>query len=534
MRKCRFFSVAGMAVLSLIGAGTVEAEGLPPSEAAAALARLAAQGATTSAVAPPAAAPVARAFLLRRVLFQAPSGYFDDETLERAVAPLIGTRLRVSEAALVAEAINALYQKAGVELALARVVGVDPGAGSVTIDLFEARLGVIRASAPRIRSEYLLMRLALKSGALADTRHIARRVERLWLTDGLAAEVAFSPGAAPGLADITARFAAPPPVQASLRLDNYGSPSTGLARLSFSARFNSLTGWNDPLSLDASLSQGTRSVTLSYARVLSPQGGRLNASLLHQSSLSQGVPAVASRTDSVQIGYSLPLVLEAGRSLTPSLNFEAFGKQTTTAGIPTADQSGWMLSFALSGTASGAGRQVSASLGLIGGRYDDGMLASTGIAYAALTASGQGRWALGERAVLSLSGGAQLALSADMPARAGFSVTSPDTVPGYDAGLSEGDGGYWLRAELAAARPLSVAGVDLYPYALAAFGQAYDRSIGGGWSGQGLASAIGGGITGQIGGNGSLDFQIARSLTSVLGQGGDGSITLRSAISWAF
>ncbi len=534
MRKPRLLAIAGAVSLSLAGAGAVEAQGLPPSEAAAALARLAAQSAAAPVATPsPAATPAVRAFVLRRVLFSGPSGYFDAETLERAVAPLIGSRLRPGQAGRVAEAINALYQQAGIELALARVVGLDPAAGSVTIELFEARLGEIRASAAHIRPEYLLMRLALSPGALADTRRIARRFERLWLTDGLAAEVAFSPGAGPGLTDLAARFSAPPPVQATLRLDNHGSPATGLARLSFSGRFNSLTGWNDPLALDASLSQGARSVTLSYARVLSPEGGRLSATLSHQSSLSQGAPVVASRSDSAVLGYGLPLLLEAGRSLSASLSIEAFRKHTTTAGLTTAEQSGWMLSLALSGTAGDEGRQVSASLGLIGGRYDDAVTASTGIAYAALTATGQGRWALGERAVLSLSGAAQLALSADMPARTGFSVTAPDRVPGYDAGLSEGDSGYWLRADLAAARPLDVAGLDLYPYALAALGQAYDRSPGG-WSGQGLASALGAGITGQVGDNARLDLQIARPMTSVLGQGGDGSFILRGAISWTF
>ncbi len=529
----RLLAVMGVVALSLAGAGALRAQGLPPSQAAAALARLAAESSAPPPP-PPQAGPVARSFVLRRVLFSAPSGYFDSETLERAVAPLIGTRMAPAGAARVAEAINALYQQAGIELALARVVGVDPGAGSVTIDLFEARLGEIRASAARIRSEYLLMRLAVKSGALADTRRIARHVERLWLTDGLAAEVAFSPGAAPGLTDLTARFAAPPPVQATLRLDNHASASTGPARLTFSGRINSLTGWNDPLSLDATLSQGAQSATLSYARVLTPQGGRFTASLSHQSSNSVGPPAVTSRTDSAEIGYSLPVLLETGRSLTPSLSFERFHTRTTTAGVTTASQTGWTLNLALSGALGGERYQLSGALGLLGGRYDDAVAGTTGTAYAAINASGQGKWALGERAILSLSGGAQYALSRTLPGPVGFSVTSPDTVPGYDPGLSQGDGGYWLRAELAAARPLSVAGVDLYPYALAAFGQAYDRSIGGGWSGQGLASAIGGGITGQIGGNASLDFQIARSLTSVLGQGGDGSITLRGAISWTF
>ncbi|WP_165978776.1 ShlB/FhaC/HecB family hemolysin secretion/activation protein [Antarcticimicrobium luteum] len=472
---------------------------------------------------------------MRRVAFAGASAYFSRAELDAATAPLLGHRLGPGGAQAIADAVNALYRAEGIDLAIAQVAGIDPGQGTVTIDLFEARLGRVDYRSGRTRPAYLRFRLGVEAGDLADTRVIAERLERLWLTDRLRANADFSPGAMPGRTNLTVSFDDPPPVTASLRFDNYGEIATGEARASASVRINSLTGWGDPLALDLMTSEGARSATLSYSRTLTPGGGQLAASVSGQRSETLSAPVVASETLSAGLIYAHPLILAADRSFWVSLGLDRYDETTRTAGVTTADQSGWALTLGANGARSfdRALRQVVWSVGLTAGRFTDRVLGLGDLSYGAVTASGRLQWALGDWGHAILMGAAQLPLTDDTPSRGKFAVTSPFAVPGYASGLSEGAGGYWTRFQVEAAKPLPISGTAIHPYAFVALGEAFDRA-GGTWSGQGFASSVGIGQSGRIGRRGSFDVQLARSLTPVLGRGGDGSWSVRAAFSLAF
>lgn len=520
-----------LGLLSALVAPNASAQGLPPSDAASALAELAAR--SPQAAPRPVFQPLR--FTLRRVVFPGASAYFKQAALDAAVAPFIGRRLRSGGAQAIADAVNALYRAEGIDLAIAQVAGIDPGRGTVAIDLFEARLGRVDYRSERTRPAYLRFRLGVEEGELADTRVIAERLERLWLTDRLRAEADFSPGAMPGRTDLTMSFDDPPPLAASLRFDNYGEAATGAARASASLRINSLTGWGDPLALDMMTSEGARSATLTYSRTVTPGGGQLAASISGQHSDTLSAPVVTSETVSAGLIYAHPLTLAEDRSLWVTFGVDRYDETTEVAGAVTADQSGWSLTLGANGARSfdRALRQVVWSVGLTAGRFTDKVLGLGDLAYGALTATGRLQWALGDWGAAILMGAAQLPLTDDTPSRGKFAVTSPFAVPGYSSGLSEGAGGYWTRFQIEAAKPLRISGTAIHPYAFVAMGEAFDRA-GGAWTGQGLASSIGIGQSGRIGRRGVFDVQLARSLTPVLGRGGDGSWSMRVAFSLTF
>lgn len=518
------------------------AQQLEPSDAAAALARLAEQNKaakpTRAATSKPRAARAAapQTFLLKEVRFKGPSGYLASSRLRAAVAPFVGRRISAQGSARIAAAVDALYRAEGIALAQARVAAVDPATGVVILDLFEARLGRLRYAADHARSDYLNFRLGLRPGDLADTRRIAQRLERLSLTDGILADAAFAPGTNPGETDLTVTFQESRRRTGALRLDNYGDAFSGEARAVLSYQINSITGWNDPLAVDLLASEGSRSVTLSYARPVTPGGGRLGLAVSAQRSDSVSGPGRNTETRSATLSYVHPVRLSPERTLWASASLDLFEETADTVGVRTADQTGWALALGLNGSLRrdrGALRQAGWAVGLTLGRYRDRVLGGGDLDHAALTASGRLEWLLSDLAYAVLSGALQLPLTDTTPSRAQFSVTTPYAVPGYPGGLSEGDGGYWLRFQMETAKPLPVPNADLRPYAFLAAGEAWDRSAAGRkW--QGLAASTGLGLSGRVADRVGFDVMVAKPLTTVLGRGGGDDWAVHAALTLTF
>ncbi|SLN37353.1 ShlB/FhaC/HecB family hemolysin secretion/activation protein [Roseisalinus antarcticus] len=537
--------LAALALACALGcpAPAAYAQGLTPSDAARALAELAAGTPSAAPARTAAATPAPRAaprapppFRLRTILFDGPSGYFTDARLQAAVAPYLGRRLTLSRLPVLAEAINSLYRAEDIALAQAVVTGADPARGRVTLGLFEARLGAVRYVTDRISEAYIGFRTGLRPGELADTRRIGDRLERLFLTDGLLADAAFSPGAAPGDTDLTVTFEEPPPSALVLSLDTYGDAASGTSRLVLSYRLNSLTGWNDPLAVDLLVTEGARSATLSYARTVTPDGGRLGLSLSRQRVENITGPDRVSRTRSATVSFEHPLALSVDGTLWASALLDVYSETVETTGITTADQAGSSVTLGLNGTsrpADGALRGAVWNLAGTFGTYEDGVLGGGERAFSTLSGSARLEWLWGEQVYATASAAAQVPLTDDTPSRSQFTVTSPFAVPGYDNGLSAGDGGYWARFQIEPARPLPIDGARLRPYAFAALGEAFDREAGE-LTGQGLASAFGFGLAGQMGERVQIDLQAVRPVTEVFGQGGDGAWSMQAALSVSF
>lgn len=502
------------------------AQGLPPSDAARALADLARATPTagpsrTDRVNRTPNRPVApMQFAVSQIDFTAPSGYLDAPTLQAIAAPFIGTRLTRKQTERIASAFNAAYAAREISLAQARIAAINPRTGRVTVDLFEARLGEVAYDAVALSPRYLDMRLGLASGDLADTGLIAERLERLALSDGLRSDANFSPGAANGSTDLTIALSPPPRFEGNVRLDNYGEASRGRARGILSLRVNNLTGWNDPLAFDLFATEGTLGGSLAYARRITPGGGTLGLRLSHDRSPERvgGIPGSSSASGA--ISFAIPLVLSVEREISAFVEAEAFRSKGTTVGVATTDQKGTSLSFGLSTRNSYPSRnfrQIAGSLALRVGRYDDGITGARDLSFAAISGNLRADWVLGKWGLLTGTVAGQLSRDGNLPGRFDFAVTSPFAVPGYPEGLSEGASGWSFRLQLEAQNRLAISGSALRPYVFVAAGQAYDWT-GTGWGGQGLAQAAGIGLNGKIRERLILDAQVARSMRAVLGE----------------
>ncbi len=518
MRRQRGWRAACMGILLACLPNGVAAQTLPPSDAAAALAALAAGLQTVQSPAP-VRRPVS--FLLREVVFAGPSGYLSPERLRAAVAPFIGRKMTAAAANALADAVNALYDEEGIDFAQAWVAGVDPSRGVVTLEMFEARLGRVLLLSQRHTKAYLDRRLGLRPGALADTRLIGARLERLSLTDGVLADAGFSPGAAPGTTDLTIRFTGPQPMQGSVRLDNDGADPK-LPRLTGRLQFNSLSGVGDTLSFDLFMAKGTGWLSASYLRPVGTEGTRLSFGLSGEWEQDDGGLDQQGRQRSLSFDMSHPLALGLESSLWMIASVEAFEDQASVLGVASKDQRGVAVSLELTGGHNPVeGREWAASwnVGVTTGRYDDAIAGLDHAAFGLLFGSAQAVVPLAEWGQLSLSGGAQVTTGAPIPLRYQFSVTSTQAVAGYPPGLSTGEAGLWGRAQLQGARPVTLGQVSLSAFAFVAAGQAFDR-VSGNWQGQGVARAAGIGLSGRWGTQGSFGLQLAWPLSEVLGQGG--------------
>jgi hemolysin activation/secretion protein len=469
-------------------------------------AALAAQAAAQARPNPATPAPAARpGFTLRRVDVPA-SRYFTAAEMEAIVAPLRGRR--IAGGAAVAAAVNAAYAQRGIGTAQAQVVAVEPGRGVVRLDLLEAELGVLRTEG-MIGPGYLSYRLGLEPGSLADNRLIEDRLIRLRLTDGMSLQLGYAPGAAHGQTDVIVAQPEIPRHATTVTVNNYGPASEGEAQLVLSHSIRSLTGWNDPLSLSATFREGGANILLSYARVVTRDGGSLSFTLSAGRSDTLSTPRFEGDEAELAIGYSHPLIVSDRQRLTLTFGAAAFRETGDLLGVRTLDQRGRELSFGLAWYRRGDGWSLSATPRLLLGRGENAVTSRTE-RYSALQLTLFHSRRLGAGLVGSLTFNGQAALDGVMPSQRKFTVTSASGVRGYPASLSSGDSGYYLRLQLEKATPYTRGRFAARPFGFVDMGEAWDSTD----TALGRASSAGMGVTFAAGDQLFGDVFVAKPLTT--------------------
>ena len=473
-------------------------------------------------------------FTLRDIKFTS-SGYLTAEELSAVEAQFVGRRMTEAGLAVMVDAINALYRARNLALAEAIVEAVDPARGLVSVELFEARLGATNYTSKNTSNAYLDFRLGLKVGDLADNNRIDERLVRLAITDGVLVDAAFNPGAARGLTNLDLTLSEPAPFSGSFGLSNYGPPSKGVVQASGTFRVTSLTGWNDPLSLGLTGSQGSISLNGSYGRIVTPDGTRLTSSAGYSYSKAISGPSIVSHGAFADIGVSMPLVLEQQKRLYANTNLQIFRDTADLGGVGIVDQTGWFASAGLSAQYFGDGWQVLTAGSARFGVYDDVIANQAGTIFADVSGQLAASIGLGQDFILSLSSGAQYALLNGMPSRFQFSVTSPFAVRGYTTDHSSADSGYWSQLQIQRAFPVSGLPENLIvqPYAFVDAGEAFETTSGTP-IGLGAAISTGAGMALQYGSSVSGDVFVAKPLTDITGFTAAGQWSLMGSINFRF
>lgn len=513
-RARRHRCVQGFSVLAAfcMSCATALAQSEPTAAEAAAAA------AAAQAEVQPAPAPVLPPQRVRSIRLGA-SEYLPAARIEAATRPFVGQVLdnRTLEALL--GALGGLYDAEGIALATPVIEAVDGARGEVRVGFVEARLGQVRARSETVSDAYLAYRLNIPSGALADNRAIAERLERLTATDGMLLDADFAPGAAPGETDLVITAEAGPPVTTTVSLDSYGSRSNGRYRLGVNTRIASLTGFNDPLTLGATLREGAVNLSLGYGRVVHPDGTRLSLSLEAGRTRNLLGTDLRGRTFFAGVGVSHPMIATAESTLSANGLVQYFREDSTLVGVRTLDQRGWVLSLGVSGSRLGDLWAVAGGADLQVGRYTDHVADETR-SFSAVTVNGEVSHVLfGGRTTGSLSMSGQLALRDAMPAPYAFTVTSAFAVRGYPSGALSGDSGLWVRGQIEAREAFRPGNgqVALVPFAFIDAGVAYDRD-GGSHVSRGRAGSAGFGTSFGFGGATSGEIFVARPLRDLPGQ----------------
>ncbi len=477
------------------------------------------EAAQTAAPARVAMRAVAQRMTVRSVTVGA-SAYLTEAEIATVIASLIGREIDLREAGQLAAAFDAAYAAKGVGLASAVVASVDPRSGDVRIVFDEPRIGTVRVRDGALASgEVYARRLALQSGAMADTRAIAVRQLRLQRLSGVQTELSATPGAEPGTVDLTLTPVEPPARVFSAALDNHGNAATGRERLNLSYAESSLTGRLDPLSLSVTLARGLQSGAIGYALPLGSEGMSVFASGSLERSRSLRGPDLRSRTQSAELGLSLPVVVEAESQLVLRASLQHFREQRRTLGVVTTEQHGTALALGANYTRFMARAAVSYDQSLRHVVWTDAVIGRSRTTV--LAGEGSGSVALGTdwQAVGRL--GWQAVLGQNLPAFYRAGLGSPSRVRGYDPAVSSGDAFVFGSVQMQRAAPWTVSvrnedDLSAFPFAFIDMGRAFDRA-GGVSAAQDMLTSVGVGSVVQFGSRGIGEIVLAMPLRDANG-----------------
>jgi hemolysin activation/secretion protein len=464
-------------------------------------------------------------FVLKDIIFTS-SGYLTDEELAALKTQLTGRRYRADDLQSILDQVTRLYAARNIALAQPLLTSVDPVNGVVEIELFEARLGAIGFASSNAREQYYRWRLGVQEGDLADNRILDERLRRISATDGVQFDAGFNPGAERGFTDLKTKVKEPANFSGSVTADNYGTESKGQARVIGTARIASLTGWNDPLTVSLSGSEGSVGISTAYGRVIRPSGTLLSVSAGYD--WSETIIAPVTRSDAFygELALSEPVILEQNRRLLLNGSATYFDEKSLIGAVPIVDQDGFFVG--LGATASWTGGNVSfvSTNGVRFAWYKNAIL---GEDLLSLVLSGDTTlgYKVGPSTTATLRGAWQLALNDPAPSRLDFTVASPFAVRGYPVGLEGGGSGYFVRAQIEHAISANHLpdGFSLSPFAFVDIGEAFDL-VGNAQIGQDFMASAGVGMSASFARRGFVEAFIAKPLVDAAGYDASGRMSV--------
>lgn len=426
-------------------------------------------------------------FVLRDLRIEGRSAYLDAQDIAAFEQNLEGRRYLNSSVTEIAGAVRQLYAGTGISTAYARVSAFNPRSGVLILQLVEPRLGAVRVNEGIISERYFAYRLNLGEGSPADDRLINARLARLQLTDGLPLTVGFVQTGRVDLVDLGIALPELEKHRSFVTLDNYGSAAQGREQLTFGHTINSITGWNDPLSVFITLREGSQAGTLTYQRVVTPNGGTLGFVLSHSNTKSLSATPVKGRLSTGAVSFSAPLLVEADRRLTFVAGLRQFRETSDLAGERILDQRGGDIALGLNGFRRGENWTLSGGAQFILGRYSAGGAAQQ--RYDILSANITYSRTLGRDVFGSITVAGQKVTRGTAPASRQFTVTSPSGVRGYPTSLTSDDTGYFARFQIEKSTPYAFreGKLGLRPFAFFDLGETFDTA----GNGLGLAKSVG-------------------------------------------
>lgn len=406
-------------------------------------------------VKPGAAAPLLEAakpggvrFALNSIVFS-PSGLLSTQELTALAQPLLGQTVDQSQLQQLVEQINALYRQKGVLTAQAMLPEQELRNGEVRVLLVEGKVGLIALSGNTSLSEaYVLDRLQVPVGQLADSAALGRAVRRFNASNDARAELTLRPGAEFGRTDVLVNLEEQARNQLRLLADNYGLPSTGVGQGTVSFRRLSSLTEGDRFDVYAIHTDGVLTGRVAYDIPVGKEGARLGVSQA-RNQISYTLPGAANQhyaanatTDALDTAFPLLVSDVQLVRLLGSLNRTR--SNNLIDDTPLTDSEVRHLNLTLQGDLEGRGWRASWTLGKTwlqwqgsgmeqGGAYTDANLSLL----ASVTDSAYLRATLSARAAPE-----------DLPSSERYTLGGVNSLRGYSSGSLSGNQGRFTQIEL--------------------------------------------------------------------------------------
>jgi hemolysin activation/secretion protein len=251
------------------------------------------------------------------------------EQLSPAVEPFLNRPLNFAQLQLAADAVTAAYRDAG-WVVRAYLPKQSANQGVVTIQVTEAVYGksfLLGASPLRMAGQRLvdMVAAAQKPGQAMSARAIDRALLLMDDLPGVSVAGSMVEGEQPGETDVMLSVSDEPIMSGTASVDNNGSRSTGVERLSGNLSFNSPLRLGDALAVNLLKTQGSDYQRMAYGLPIGMDGMRAGVQLSHMRYELLGEFASLSGKGTADTGgfnFSYPLVRSQYRNINVALNYD--------------------------------------------------------------------------------------------------------------------------------------------------------------------------------------------------------------------
>ncbi|WP_407492484.1 ShlB/FhaC/HecB family hemolysin secretion/activation protein [Pseudooceanicola sp. MF1-13] len=446
------------------------------------------------------------------VTFTGRTGYLDRATLDRISGSVAGCSIARTTPDLGARLVNAAYQAYPAPLAFARPAG--RSGQTMIVELVEITYGAVNVTGNQTtRADYVRQRAGVVPGGLADVAQLESRLAAVPEVEDIRVDADLTPGAQVGTSDLTLAVTEPAkPYSLVTTLDNYGSDAQGQLQAGVSARWNSLTGRRDPLSLSATIAKSKTAIAVSYDTPINGVGTRLsfNASL-DSGTVSAGLPAtIGLRTETRSFGVTMRHPLRADEQrvdlLTGSL--QRTKDKAVLSGFTLLQQDVTEVRLGMTHIRRWPGKAVlTVSHGIGFGKNRDAV-AGTTETFRAYSGFASLVYKLSDTLTASTEIGWQ-ATGDIMPSSLRFGVTGPSAARGFATNDGSANLGYYTRNQLNLTLQNQPDWGQVTPYAFLDAGEGWEI-VGGTSRRQGLLASVGAGLGISFKNGAGLDLWVAK------------------------
>ena len=215
-------------------------------------------------------------FALQQVIWN-PSEILTKEQIQAVTASYIGKQVTLKDLREMADKITNIYRDKGYMTCGAVLPPQRIHDGVVEVRLIEGKTGNVNLTGNRYtKGEYIMNRIGLKPGEIANTEKLNRDLRWFQGTNDVQLRVVMKPGAEEGATDYDIMAFEPQNQSVTLYTDNDGYESSGRWRAGIFYNMKSVSGIRDSLRAHFIGSRGTKSWGLGYSVPISRKGMRLD------------------------------------------------------------------------------------------------------------------------------------------------------------------------------------------------------------------------------------------------------------------